>query len=331
MTAGPAFFFDGSGAKRIPVTVEVRADTIAILADGSELAIWRLADLHAVDAPRGLLRLGAEGAAELARLEVRDGALQEALRAVCPNLVGRRRGGEATARQIVLWSLAATISVVLTAMYLVPLLADRLAPFVPVALERRIGEAVDNQVRAIFGSEACSTDAGDNALTRLQAQLTQVADLPMPADVVVLKSEIVNAVALPGGRVYVFEGLLKAADNADEVAGVVAHEFGHVAGRDGLRRILETGGTSFLLGLLLGDVSGGGAVIFAAQTLVDSRYSRELFLNRIDTNNSAALAFISSHPVTSERIRALEANDQPTTGAPLLSNAEWQALKGICG
>ena len=43
------------------------------------------------------------------------------------------------------------------------------------------------------------------------------------------------------------------------------------------------------------------------------------------------LAFISSHPVTAERMRAFDAADAPVTGAPLLDAEEWSALKTICG
>ena len=68
-----------------------------------------------------------------------------------------------------LWSLAAVVSLVLTVVYLVPLVADRLAPFVPLAVEARLGEAVDNQVRAIFGDDICHSDAGDAALAKLGA------------------------------------------------------------------------------------------------------------------------------------------------------------------
>jgi predicted Zn-dependent protease len=41
--------------------------------------------------------------------------------------------------------------------------------------------------------------------------------------------------ALPGGKVYLFSGLLARAENADEIAGVLAHELGHLRHRDGTR------------------------------------------------------------------------------------------------
>jgi Zn-dependent protease with chaperone function len=91
---------------------------------------------------------------------------------------------------------------------------------------------------------------------------------------VVRRSEA-NAVALPGGRIYVFQGLVAKARNADELAGVIAHEIGHVAHRDGVRAVVQAAGLSFLFGLLIGDFSGGGAAIIAMRTVVQSAYSRD--------------------------------------------------------
>ena len=96
-----------------------------------------------------------------------------------------------------------------------------------------------------------------------------------PFDAQVLSSALPNAFALPGGKIYVLDGLLQRARNPDEVAGVIAHELGHVHHRDNMRKVIQTGGTSFLIGLLFGDVLGGGAMIFAARSLLDASYSRE--------------------------------------------------------
>jgi predicted Zn-dependent protease len=92
---------------------------------------------------------------------------------------------------------------------------------------------------------------------------------------VVVHRDEVNAFALPGGYVYVFEGIIDKAESADELAGVIAHEIGHVAHRDGVRTVMQAGGLSFLFGMLIGDFSGGGAAMIAARTVMQSSYSRE--------------------------------------------------------
>ena len=66
----------------------------------------------------------------------------------------------------------------LTVVYLVPLVADRLAPFIPFPVERRLGEAVDNQVRALFGATSATASRGDAALARLGAKLTRRPTCP---------------------------------------------------------------------------------------------------------------------------------------------------------
>ena len=174
--------------------------------------------------------------------------------------------------------------------------------------------------------------------------------------VVVRRSEA-NAAALPGGHVYVFEGLVNKAQSADELAGVIAHEIGHVAHRDGTRSLLQAAGLSFLFGMLLGDFTGGGVVVLAARTVVQSAYSREeessadlygvQLMVKIGGDPRAFAAILDSiagaiepgvkilldHPETKARVAAVLASTAavPADRAPLLAADEWAALKRICG
>ncbi len=61
--------------------------------------------------------------------------------------------------------------------------------------------------------------------------------LPYDLQVRVVDNEMINALALPGGQIIIFSGLLKAAPSEDELAFVLAHEIGHYANRDHLRGI----------------------------------------------------------------------------------------------
>ncbi|TAN64406.1 MAG: Zn-dependent protease [Magnetospirillum sp.] len=89
----------------------------------------------------------------------------------------------------------------------------------------------------------------------------------------VLNSTIVNAMALPGGYIYVTRGLLALADDEAELAGVVGHEIGHVTGRHTAQRYSQamaanvaTGilgvATSIFTGVNLGDVAGLAATAY---------------------------------------------------------------------
>jgi predicted Zn-dependent protease len=62
----------------------------------------------------------------------------------------------------------------------------------------------------------------------------------------------VNAFATPGGYLYVFTGLLRAASNEAEVVGVMGHEVGHVLARHFARRLVQTYTLQGLIGIALG-------------------------------------------------------------------------------
>src|SRR5438477_621606 len=83
---------------------------------------------------------------------------------------------------------------------------------------------------------------------KLAGALIVEADLAMPIRITVLRKSEANAITLPGGIVYVFQGLIDKSETPDELAGVIAHEFGHVAHRDGTRHVLAHAGMAFLFG-----------------------------------------------------------------------------------
>jgi Zn-dependent protease with chaperone function len=154
-------------------------------------------------------------------LEIRDAAVAAALIARCTkldeNLPGRR--GVAA---IVGWSLAAAASIIVVVLFGVPLAADRLAPLVPPALERRLGDVAEGQVKILFGNKVCTNASGRAAFNKLVDEIRKAAGMDFPIQTAVLSTPIPNAFALPGGKVYLFDGLLAKAENADEIAGAGA-------------------------------------------------------------------------------------------------------------
>ena len=344
-----AVFYDGTSNRKRNVTLRF-ADALTIVEDGAVAATWPYADVRRADGKKAL-RLSCVSALPLARLEIADPGAAARVASYLPQLEAGR--GSAQTGRIVAWSLAAAVSLVLVTVYGIPLLADRIAPLVPFAVEKRIGEAVDRQARTVFGGETCARPEGQAAFDKMMAKLKDAGGFDAPLEAHVLSSGTVNAYALPGGKIYLLDGLLQRARNVDEVAGVMAHELGHAQHRDGLRKIIQTGGSSFLIGLLFGDVTGGGAVLFAARSIVDASYSREAesradaftikamhglgrsprpmgeFLVRI-TGGGKMATVIDSHPLSADRLERMKEADGPGTGAPILTDQEWLALKQIC-
>lgn len=356
----PAIFFDGRSSRRRQVMLTLGdALEIAELSDvesGWTVTRWAYDEIRRADSPAGILRLTSTSAPSLARLEIRDVAFGADLVARCPGIDEHQTSRRGIAK-IVGWSVAAAVSIVCVVLFGVPLAADRLAPLVPKPIERRIGDASEVQVKTIFGRSMCEDPAGKAAFIKLVNRLRDAAGLDddsMTAGV--LPSSVPNAFALPGGKVFVLNALLDKAESPDEIAGILAHELGHLKHHDNMRGLIYNGGTSFLIGLLFGDVTGSSAVIFASRSVVEASYSREAETNA-DTfaieimhklgrspkpaaelmfritgkEGGSGFTILASHPLTEDRLARMTKEDRPTSGPPLLTDTEWQALKGICG
>ncbi|MBM3527105.1 MAG: M48 family metallopeptidase [Alphaproteobacteria bacterium] len=367
MTTGPAIYFDGLTSARHDVTVEATPEVLRIrAADGAEIAEWRYQDLRHQSAPDHVLRLGRTGDTVLARLEVHDPTLAHTIDEHADTLDRTGAAERRVRTRVIVWSFAAAVSLVLVGIFGLPALADRIAPLVPLSVEHKFGLAVDAQVRSMLnpgsskGPFECGLAAvekpGRAALDNLVKRMETAAGLPIPLKVAVVRRADANAIALPGGHIYVFQGLINRTRSADELAGVIAHEIGHVANRDGTRSVLQAAGLSFLFGVLLGDFTGGGVVVIAARSVMQKAYSREVetaadrygvrlmgkiggdvrafgsILGRI-AGGEPGISILQNHPLTKDRIAAVNAaaGDAPAPAQPLLTPAEWADLKQICG
>jgi Zn-dependent protease with chaperone function len=364
VTSGTGIFYDGVTSARHDVTVEAAPEALRIGGtDGHTLTEWPYDEIETLSSPEGVLRIGRARNPLLARLEVRDPALAAAIDDLSIPVDRSGRSERRMQRKVVFWSLAATTSLVVVAIFGVPAIATRLAPLVPYRIERLLGNAVDAQVRSMLdtgksgGAFECgqseSESAGRAAFDQLMGKLEIATALPLPLSPAVVRKSDANAIALPGGRIYVFEGLIDKSERPDELAGVLAHEIGHVARRDGTRSVLQAAGLSFLFGMLLGDFVGGGAVVVVAKTVLQSSYSRAVetaadaysvnliirvggdphalavILKRIAGESNGWSKLLLDHPETKDRIVTIEQTPRATP-QPLLDDVQWAALKHIC-
>jgi len=101
--------------------------------------------------------------------------------------------------------------------------------------EIRMGKEYATQIEA---SLKLVTDPTVNEyINRVGQNLVRNSDAKVPFTIKVVDSDVINAMALPGGFFYVNSGLILAADNEAELAGVMAHEIAHVAARHTTRQL----------------------------------------------------------------------------------------------
>jgi len=244
-----------------------------------------------------------------------------------------------------LWpAVAVFVALSAVALWLLVTTPPILVRMIPQSVEKQWGAAMIGD----FGGRTCTAAAGSAALGKLAGRLG-AKDM----DIRVVDIPIVNAVTLPGGHILIFEGLLDEAESPDEVAGVLAHEMGHVKNRDVLESLVRQLGLSMVLAGADGNVGGytnallsagysrateGRADNFALDRLhevaVPTAATAGFFrrLSQVEVSLGEAgtlLGYISSHPLSADRMKLFEQGAKPGATASL-DAAEWAALRGIC-
>ena len=359
-------YHDGASAARREVAVECAPDGLRIVEpeDEREIAFWPYPALRPVDEwPRAGRPLRIRAGRDPARLVLANPPFIAELTRRAPRLAAReRRRGASWLR----WTglMAASIAVLLAATWFaLPRFADGAARLVPqeweIAFGRRLVEPVVRHLALFDGNEApafCTAGAGREALETLVRRLAP-RDSPYEFRVRVVNLEMNNAFALPGGRILLTEGLLRFAESPDEVAGVLAHEMGHVIHRHATAAMIEGLGLAVLFGVLLGDF-GAGAVGWAGEYLVGASFRREAeaeadgsaldllaraglrsrgladFFERLERESGGTPAYLhllSTHPSNeSRRRRFTSAATGAAAHAPSLGEADWRNLREIC-
>ncbi|MFN2599509.1 MAG: M48 family metallopeptidase [Pyrinomonadaceae bacterium] len=119
-----------------------------------------------------------------------------------------------------------------------------------VALGRQVAAEIDRQSKLI--DDPVITEY----VNRVGQNIVNHSDAKVPFTIKVIDTDEVNAFALPGGFFYVNKGLILAADNEAELAGVMAHETAHVAARHYAET--QAKGTLAQIGLIAGSIFLGG-------------------------------------------------------------------------
>ncbi len=109
--------------------------------------------------------------------------------------------------------------------------------FYSLEKEEALGKELSQQVES--ESKLLKDPVVDEYINRLGQNLVRNSDAKVPFTIKVIDSDEINAFALPGGYFYVNTGLIEAADNEAELAGVMAHEIAHVAARHATRNMTK--------------------------------------------------------------------------------------------
>jgi len=360
-------FFDGESSRAQEVTVQIVNEDLEIrTAAGLALAHWPQALIRDENVPPvqdGVFLSLSD--TSLARLRITDPLFVQKLIVRCPRLSKRRKA------EVRHWAkpAAATAAVVglVTAVILfgVPWISIPVAKLIPATALRDIGQGVEDEIirrAAPKGQEAaqvCQSKVAQAALDRVLGRFLSVSPLVDNPDIQlsvrVIKSKVANALALPGGRILVFSGLIDRADDVNGLVGVLAHEFAHVEAQHPARLLVTNVGMAAILSLVFGDVSGGTMMAAAGQMALGASYSRDFeraadmrsieLMQQLSYNlkplipllekiqkagpKSGLWTFMNTHPGIESRIEMLKVAGNTGTTAPVGAE-EWNEIKTMC-
>jgi len=225
-----------------------------------------------------------------------------------------------------------------------------------IAMGRQLSAEIERQVKLI--DDPTITEY----VNRVGQNLVRNSDAKVPFTIKVVESDEINAFALPGGFFYVNSGLILAADDESELAGVMAHEIAHVAARHGTEQESKAELINFAsIPLIFMGGVGGFALRQAAGFLIPMQFlqfSRKdeaeadylglQYLDRTGYDPSAAVSFFeklqakesakpgsvskmfSTHPPTGDRIEMSKKNIElilPSREQYVVTTSEFNQIK----
>ena len=242
--------------------------------------------------------------------------------------------------------LVLAIAGILFILYLliVPWLSSRLASNVSVKTEQQLGDAVYDAMHL--------SEREDTAASYLLNEFFSTLDVPTgyAIRITVVKENVANAFALPGGRIVVYDALLDEITSYPELAALLSHEFIHVNNKHATRSIFRRLGSKVFLGLVFGRFGTVTSVLVDhADNLKSLTYARSLekeadikglailTKRKIDPAGFTRLfehlqdaapmdnlpEMLASHPAVEKRIRYLE---EAAVNAEVLENPRLKAI-----
>ncbi|MBX9947351.1 MAG: M48 family metallopeptidase [Reyranella sp.] len=360
-----ARYYDGVTAQVTEVGVRATASELVIYraanfgaadpgpTDSAIVARWPVAELAVLgdavhEGAPPVVRRGGE-----ARLVVEDAALRRQLASLVPPLAALAAAPAPAAQRVA--TLGATLAALVGLFWLaVDYGTEYAAPWLPYSLQASLGETVFDEL--VADKDECHGKRGLAAINGLANELARAAGYPHEVTVHIIEGGPVNAFTLPGGILVFYSELIEQAKDRAQVAGVLAHEIGHVVHHHPIKGIARQYGIELLAKLvsggysdLLNTLTSGGNILLALRNgrafereadatgvaLLEKLGLRadgiagffEQMLEKEPGDAASAAGIWSSHPPTRERIAATQ---RPATGRPAFSDADWKALREVC-
>jgi predicted Zn-dependent protease len=223
--------------------------------------------------------------------------------------------------------------------------------------EMKVGEVVVESLRKT--EEEIVNDSVVDAINGIKERICKANNIdPTKIEIMVFKSQEVNAFALPGNKMVIYTGLIEYSTNAEELAGVMSHEIAHMEAGHVMKKLGKEVGLSLLLTIAGGDASPNAlkqliklitssafdrdqeseadskAVSYMSKAGIDPEHLAT-FLIRISsksTNETLSLEWFSTHPESKKRAAQIFKlrKQEKFNVKPLINEEQYNRIKEIC-
>ena len=246
--------FDGRSSQKHLVDVELTPQEIILKAPGDKPIRWAYPQLRwAADTSPFHIEHCAEGDEGLETLVVDDPDFYRSVLEIAPKSFSSRENESKFNWKLYSVGILVLIFSAYVFIKTVPsFLADQMVEKIPIEWEVTVGQSILKMLPVAQKPDPEVLKVLQDTVDFLKQSLP---GNPYELKVYVLPIEQVNALALPGGPIVIFEGLIDKAESPEELAGVLAHEIQHILLRHSTRGILRNLAKSMLVTLFLGDVN----------------------------------------------------------------------------
>jgi predicted Zn-dependent protease len=221
------------------------------------------------------------------------------------------------------------VAAVIGIIWLISLLFNLAIAHIPYSVEAQLGKIVNPAYEKV-AKPSPTQKTLNQLLDRLETHLpSEQADIDY--QVLYVPESTINALALPGNTIIIYQGLLEAVESENELMMVLGHELGHFHNRDHLRKLGSALFLRIAISYVFGDSSWlysfGGNIINAVanaqfsqnQEQQADRFGLELlyktygqvsgatdFFARLQAQNEGSISFLATHPAPEARVKRLD-------------------------
>lgn len=355
-----AFFFDGLSANKNTARVIIISDGLLIKSENMDELLWPYEELRQneevySDAQTHLVNQNHPNQ----KLIVDEPHFLSVVKKIFPTLRFYDPPRLLTLRRIAVTGVLLILFLIPFSYFvLIPAFSEKVAKKIPISFEERLSKPYLSML--VPKESLCNSDKEYKKIEEIFNRLTAtIPESEYDFKLYIIKSDIVNAFALPGGHIVLYSGLIRHTDRPEQIAGVLAHEIQHITMRHGTESLVRDYSLGVLLSLLTNDTRTVEQTVGIAKYLGLMNYSREneteadqggmnmLKDARVDPDGMVeffeilgkqtgdvpgSLKYFSTHPQTEDRISKLKEMSRGMDYQPvsIYSKKEWEEIKKVC-